>query len=49
MLTITPEDILLLARAEREAFVNSLQKIADGREEDEPHELPGVPADRGAG
>lgn len=47
MLAITPGDILLLAAAERELFVEMLRKIADARGEDDD-EIPQLPGGSGA-
>jgi len=47
MLAITPEDILLLAQSEQEIFMNMLRKIADGREEEGPDEVPRLPEGSG--
>ena len=47
MLAITPGDILLLAAAERELFVEMLRKIADARGEDDD-EVPQLPGGSGA-
>ena len=43
MLSISPQDVLLLARTEQEVFVEMLRKIADARGE-ESDEVPELPA-----